>query len=92
MSRELKYIDASQLPDLLRIAEEVQTSKEARVIRRGRRDLAVVSPLTPARRPKGRATSENDPLWNIVGMGRSKGPRDVSRNKHKYLAEAYAHS
>ena len=39
---------------------------------------------------KGQPTSEDDPLWNIVGMVQSDdGPRDVSRNKYKYLAEAY---
>jgi excisionase family DNA binding protein len=35
-------------------------------------------------------TSETDPLWNIVGVARSEGPTDVSSNKHKYLADAYA--
>jgi len=34
-------------------------------------------------------TSKDDPLWNIVGIGRSDGPGDVSENKYKYLAEAY---
>jgi excisionase family DNA binding protein len=39
----------------------------------------------------GEPTSEDDPLWDIVGMIDSPdGPTDVSRNKHKYLAEAYA--
>ena len=41
--------------------------------------------------PPGEPTSEDDPLWNIVGMFASSpdGPTDVARNKHKYLAEAY---
>src|SRR5438874_2353533 len=31
--------------------------------------------------------TEDDPLWNIIGMADSgpDGPTDVSRNKHKYL-------
>ena len=29
-------------------------------------------------------------LWDIVGMAESEGQGDVSENKHKYLAEAYA--
>ena len=40
----------------------------------------------------GRPTSEDDPLWNIVGMVGDEydGPTDVSENVDKYLAEAYA--
>jgi hypothetical protein len=39
-----------------------------------------------------RPTSEDDPLWNIVGMVGDEydGPTDVSANHDKYLAEAYA--
>jgi hypothetical protein len=41
---------------------------------------------------RARPITAEDPLWNIVGMADSgpDGPTDVSRNKHKYLAEAYA--
>jgi hypothetical protein len=40
----------------------------------------------------GRPFTPESPLWNIVGMIDSgpNGPTDVSRNKHKYLADAYA--
>jgi hypothetical protein len=31
----------------------------------------------------------DDPLWDLVGIGHSGGPGDVSENKHKYLADAY---
>jgi excisionase family DNA binding protein len=45
---------------------------------------------TPWRRP--RAFTHDDPLWDIVGIADSgpDGPTDVSTNKYKYLAEAYA--
>ena len=39
---------------------------------------------------RGKPFTMNDPLWNIVGIAASEGPGDVSENKHKYLAEAYA--
>jgi hypothetical protein len=41
---------------------------------------------------RGRPLTLDSPLWNIVGMADSgpEGPTDVSRNKHKYLADAYA--
>ncbi|MBA2449306.1 MAG: helix-turn-helix domain-containing protein [Chloroflexi bacterium] len=46
-----------------------------------------------AKRPTGRRKtgilSADDPIWDIVGTGRSEGPTDVSENKRKYLADAY---
>ena len=38
--------------------------------------------------PRGKPTSADDPLWNLVGIGHSGGPGDVSANKHRYLADA----
>lgn len=46
-------------------------------------------PTNPRTRSRGKPTSESDPLWNIVGIGSSEGPTDVSAKKKKYLAEAY---
>ena len=37
----------------------------------------------------GRPTTEDDPLWNIIGLGASEEPSDVRRLKDEYLAEAY---
>lgn len=92
MARELRRIDISDVPELLKIAEDVHATGEPCVLRRDSEDLAV---LMPAKRraprvPRGKPTTADDPLWNIVGIGSSQGPTDVSANKHKYLAEAYA--
>jgi hypothetical protein len=40
----------------------------------------------------GRPFTLESPLWNIVGVIDSgpDGPTEVSSNKHKYLADAYA--
>ncbi len=38
---------------------------------------------------RARPIRADDPLWDIVGMGSSGGPGDVSENVDKYLAEAY---
>jgi len=32
----------------------------------------------------------DDPLWNIVGIGESREPVEVSTKKNEYLADAYA--
>ncbi len=34
--------------------------------------------------------TKDDPFQKLIGIGHSKEPTDVSENKHKYLADAYA--
>lgn len=38
----------------------------------------------------GRPTDDRDPLWNIVGIGRSTEPTDIREHKDEYIADAYA--
>jgi hypothetical protein len=56
MAHEIEPMDVSALPELLRIAEEVGRSGEARMLRRNGEDLAVVIPAgkrsSRARKPK----------------------------------------
>ena len=91
MAKELKAIDVSQIPDLLRIAQDVRDTKQPLVLKRNAEELALITPLKPApkRLPKGRSTSADDPLWNIVGMADSKGPGDISEKVDEYLAETH---
>jgi hypothetical protein len=47
--------------------------------------------LAPVRRRrKPRPFTLDDPLLDIIGIGHSEGPTDVSSNKHKYIADAIA--
>jgi hypothetical protein len=39
--------------------------------------------------PRSKPFTTDDSLWTLVGLGKSRGPTDVSVNKGKYLAEAY---
>ena len=45
MAKELTPIDISNTPDLLRLAEEVATSGEPRLLRRDSEDVAILMPL-----------------------------------------------
>lgn len=78
-----RYIADGRLP-AVRVGNGVRVSREA------------VERLPSAVEPKahmakaGRPFTMDDPLWSIMGMAESDGPTDVSENKHKYLAEAYA--
>jgi hypothetical protein len=86
MAKELKPIDISRVPELLRIVEEVRESGEPRVLRRDNEDLAVVSPLTPkARRPGRRAPTTAD--WEAFRSS-AGGWSDVDTDK--LVADIYA--
>jgi excisionase family DNA binding protein len=82
-----RYIQEGRLPGV-KVGKAVRVRKEA-----VERFLKPINRKTRSRASatrRGKATSADDPLWSIVGIGRSGGPGDVSENKRKYLAEAYA--
>ena len=95
MAKELKSVDITHTPDVLRLAEEVARSGLSCVLRRGGADIAVISPApsTPRRSKRGKPTSAEDPLWSIVGIADADAPddlpTDVSSNVDAYLADAY---
>lgn len=92
MAKKLKRIDISAIPELLSIAHEVRRTNEPRILKQDSEELAILAPIKPLSKggAKGKPTSADDPLWNIVGMAGSKGQGDVSENVDKYLAEAYS--
>ncbi len=95
MARELKPIDITHTPDVLRLAEEVARSGIPRVLRSDDRDVAVISPAPSAAPKRGRSkrTAREDSLREIVGLADAADfpdvPADVSTNTHTYLADAY---
>jgi hypothetical protein len=91
MARELQPIDVSTIPDLLRVAEEVHTSKEARLLKRNDEDLAVIVPISPgahAGRKSGIVTRD-DALFRMIGSGRSGIPGGISGRKYDYFRRAF---
>ncbi len=54
MAEEMIYIDISDVPDLLGIAEEVRTTRTPRTLRRDNEDVAVLMPVAPARKHKAK--------------------------------------
>jgi hypothetical protein len=91
MPKEFEAIDVTNLPEVLALAERVSATGIPLRLVRGNEELAILQPTkNPRRRSlKGKPITADDPIWNIVGIGRSEGPGDISTNKHKYLAEAY---
>lgn len=61
MAQRLKFIDITDVPDALRIAEEVRRDGEPRILRRDGEDLAILTPLPrPKRRRRDRTLSQED--------------------------------
>lgn len=93
MASEYAPIDLSKgnTPDLAELAEEVHRTNRPRVLRRADEDIAVLIPAPKKKtsRTSGKPVTEDDPLFQAIGIGHS-GTGDISSNKHKYLAEAYA--
>ena len=48
MQREIKRIDISNVPELLRIAEEVRITHQPHILRRDSEDVAILMPVTPS--------------------------------------------
>lgn len=60
MTEHSKSIDISDVPEILRLAEEVRRADEPRVLQKDGEDLAVVIPLSRARKPQFRKPTEAD--------------------------------
>lgn len=92
MVKERHTIDISNRPDIVQLVQQAQRAMESLVLRQDSEDVAILQPLKRARRThalKGRPTTADDPIWQIVGMAHSPGPGDVADNVDRYLAEAY---
>jgi hypothetical protein len=60
MAEHLKALDISDMPEVRRLAEEVSTTREARILCTPNGDLAVVSPLGRGTRRNGHVKTEAD--------------------------------
>ena len=89
-------VDVTELRALRDLAEVVRRSGVGRLLKRGKEELALITPAGPRpstaglsrRRQSGNAG--HDAILNIVGIGESAEPTDIARHERQYLAEAYA--
>lgn len=89
MTREPKPVDVTNIPELLSIAQEVHDTRQSCLLQRNGQDLAVLMPVPPSAKRKGRPVSKDAPLFRLIGIGRSGIPGSVSSRKHEFLARAY---
>ena len=94
MAEELRSIDVSDSPEILRLAQEVAESGVGRVLRTADGELAVLRPIrSPRPRKRGHRKTglltRDDPLFKLIGIGASGIEGGVSERKHEFLAKAY---
>src|SRR5512146_1735054 len=104
MATQREYVDITGMPEVSRLVIAAQTNRRTIVLRREGKDVATIvpelnEPVSQAtnKRRKRSQRFEDSPLWNIVGIASRyedeldpNRPSDVSTNKKKYLADAYA--
>ena len=97
MPAQFNYIDITNQPELERVADQVQHSKQSVILKRGDEEVAKLSPVAPRSRRSRKAAPDNSWLLKMVdigaGMAPADGATDVSENVDKYLTDAiYAES
>lgn len=100
VKEHVRQIDISALPDLVRLAEEVQRTGTRALLTRDHEVLAELAPapapvrLAASRRTPRRAATRkpDDSLLRLIGIasGPDDGVHDVAENHDRYLADAYA--
>jgi hypothetical protein len=85
MAKEFKAVEIGNAPELLRLAEEVRTSREPRVLRRNGEALAVLTPLAhaPGRRTRTKTSADLETFRSSAGSW-----KDVDTDR--LIADIYA--
>ena len=86
MAKEFSPIDISNLPDLVRLAEEVAATNTPRILKRHSEDLAILMPVgaKPRHRPKPAKTKADLEAFRSA----AGGWKDVDTDR--LLADIYA--
>lgn len=81
MASEVKAIDISDVPELVRLAEEVRTTGERRLLRRDGEDGAMLVPARP-RRKRAKTKADYEAFLSSAGSW-----KDVDTDK--FIADVY---
>jgi hypothetical protein len=82
MVQEAERFDISNMPDLVRLAEEVARTRKPRLLTRGEEEVALLSPARPKRRKKVVMTpaQRNAVLSSIGGWVGLVDPEQLKRD------------
>ena len=86
----MEVIDVRTRPDLRQFVDELRARKRPLLLKDADEEIARIMPVRPSytRFPRGKAVTLDDPLFQLIGIGRSGIPGGVSGKKHEYLAKA----
>src|SRR5213080_923512 len=79
-------IDISNMPELVRIAEEVEATKTPRELKRDNKPIALITPITqskPQRKKRGKTKADYEAFKSAAG-----GWKDIDTDK--LIADIYA--
>lgn len=85
MADETESIDISNMPELLRLAQEVQSTNAPRILRNDREDLALLIPLTRARKRRGRRAKAAEDHEAFIAAAGSWSDVDIDA----FIADIY---
>jgi hypothetical protein len=83
MAKELRPLDVTNVPDLLRLAEEIRETGESRVLRRHDEDLAIVGPVSA----KAKARVTHRPSKNDLAAFRAAAGSWADVDTDRFLAD-----
>jgi hypothetical protein len=88
--KEPKPVDITSMPEVLRLAQEVARSGVPVMLMADGEELAALTPACKPKRRPGRAkpVTKDDPLFRLIGSGRSRTSGGVSEQKHGALVRA----
>lgn len=86
MRKELRATDISNVPELLKLAVEVNESREPRILRRNSEDLAILMPARSLRRRAKRPRTDVDYKAFLSSAGGWKGLVDTDKLKEDIRA------
>ena len=81
MARELQPIDITNVPELRALIAEVRASNVPRVLRAGSEDVAILMPMRPPTRRRGRAKTPADYAAFLATAGGWQGLVDTEQLK-----------
>jgi hypothetical protein len=85
MARKIEEIDVTDLGEVSSLAEDVQRTGEPKLLRKNGVDIAIITPVPARGRRKTGIITESDPLFSLVGIGRSDEPGGYSSRKYDAL-------
>lgn len=86
MASDQTPFDISRIPAIAEIAADVRRTKTPRLLTDGEAEpvILMLLPSKPRRRKTG-VLRANDPLFGLIGIGRSGIPGGISGKKHEAL-------